>query len=166
MKEDISGLSKLLKKRNRLRQYLLGFIDAEGCFSISLKKQKDTRFGWVLDPIFQVTQHATNKIILEQIKNELSCGRIIEKPGQQDTLIYVVDNRRQLIEKVIPFFNKYQLVVKFADFERFKQVVLGLETKEHKNKNGFIKLMEIAFDMNLKGKQRKHKIEEIVRTMK
>ena len=156
-----SGLSKLMRKRERLKLYLLGFVDAEGCFSVSLKKQKDARFGWVLDPIFQVTQHKINRIILELLKAELNCGRIIDKPGQKDTLIYLVDNRRQLAEKVIPFFEKHILVVKRNDFLKFKEIVEGLENKQHHQKDTFKSLVLNAFEMNLNGKQRRYKIEDI-----
>jgi len=118
-----SELSKF-RKGKMLRYYLLGFIDAEGCFSVSLKKQETTRFGWVLDPIFQVTQHKDHGEILELIKSEMSCGRVIPKPGQEDCLIFVVDNRRQLIEKVLPFFEKYKPIAKKKDFSIFKPVSL------------------------------------------
>ena len=157
-----SGLSKLLRKKNRIKLYIIGFVDAEGCFSVSLKKQKDARFGWVLDPIFQVTQHKNSKLVLDVIKDELTCGRIINKPGQKDTLIYLVDNRRQLTEKIIPFFEKHRLVVKEKDFEKFKDIVQGLENKEHQKIDSFKKLVKKAFEMNLKGKQRRYKLEEIL----
>ena len=156
------GLSKLMRKGKRLRLYLLGFIDAEGCFSVSLKKQKDARFGWVLDPLFQVTQHKNYRIILELMKKEFSCGRIIEKPGQKDLLVFLVDNRRQLKEKVMPFFEKNPLVVKSEDFRLFKEIVEGLENKMHSDKETFKVLIRKAFNMNLRGKQRRHDLKEVL----
>ena len=106
-----------MKKTKYMRYYLLGFADAEGCFSISLKKEKTARFGWALDPLFQVTQRKESRHILELFKKELRCGRIIQKSGQPDLYVYLVDNRRQLVESVIPFFEKFNLLGKTNDFE-------------------------------------------------
>lgn len=154
------------QKGKYTRFYLLGFTDAEGCFSISLKKEKTTRFGWALDPVFQITQHKQNKEILEMFQKELKCGRIIRKSGQPDLMVYLVDNRRQLIEKIIPFFEKYNLVGKKEDFKKFREVVLGLEKGMHANKETFIELIRKCYEMNLGGKQRRYKLEEVLENLK
>jgi hypothetical protein len=95
-------------------------------------------------------------------KRELNCGRIIEKPGQPDVMLYLVDNRRQLVEKVIPFFEKQGLLAKDADFQKFKEVITGLENKVHHKKETFIGLIKKCYKMNLEGKQRRYKLEEII----
>ncbi len=152
---------KMPKTKYR-RYYLLGFADAEGCFSISLKREETARFGWALDPLFQVTQHKNNREILEFYKQELRCGRIIEKSGQPDIVLFLVDNRRQLIENVIPFFERYELLAKGEDFKKFKEVVAGLEQKMHHKKETFVALIKKCYEMNLSGKQRRYKIEEVL----
>ena len=149
-------------KAKYLKYYLLGFTDAEGCFSISLKKEDTARFGWALDPLFQITQHKCNREVLEMFQKELKCGRIIEKSGQPDCLVFLVDNRRQLVEKIIPFFEKYPLLTKYNDFWKFKEVILGLENKMHHKKDTFIELIKKCYEMNLEGKQRRYKIDEIL----
>ena len=154
--------SKLPKKRIQLHYYLVGFADAEGCFSVALKKQKDTRFGWVLDPVFHVTQHEKNRAVLELFKAELKCGRIEAKHGQEHTLQFTVDNRRQLAEKVIPFFERRKLLVKSDDFRLFERIVSGLEKKEHANLEKFKYLITQAFKMNLDGKQRRYTLSEVL----
>jgi hypothetical protein len=155
--------SKLPKKGKHLRYYLLGFADAEGCFNISLKKQKTARFGWVLDPVFHVTQHESSRLVLESFKKTLNCGRIIKKPGQEHVLQFIVDNRRQLVEKVLPFFDK--LVVKERDYRIFRDIVLALESKDHSDLHRFKKLVEKAFEMNLGGKQRRYSLNEVVKDL-
>ena len=158
-------LSKLPKERY-LKYYVLGFVDAEGCFSVALKKQETTRFGWVLDPVFHVTQHESGRNVLELVQNILNCGRIIEKPGQPSTLQFLVDNRRQLKEKVIPFFDRYELLVKKNDFILFRRIVDGLERKEHTKPETFKELVKLAFHMNMEGKQRRYQLEDILDTIK
>ena len=81
-------------------------------------------------------------------------------------MVYVVDNRRQLYEKVIPFFRKYKLVSKYEDFIKFERIVEGLENKEHRDKEGFINLLKTAFEMNLKGKQRRYDLKHILNNLK
>lgn len=152
----------MMPKGKYLRYYLLGFTDAEGCFSISLKREETARFGWALDPLFQITQHKTNGEILKLFQTELRCGRIIEKPGQPDLLLYLVDNRRQLVEKIIPFFESNKLLGKNKDFERFKHVITGMENKLHHKKDTFIELIKNCYEMNLEGKQRRYRMEEVL----
>jgi len=152
-----------LPKGKYLKHYLLGFTDAEGCFSIAMKKEPGARFGWALDPLFQITQHKANRQIIDIFKAEFSCGRVIQKPGQPDLLLFLVDNRTQLVEKVIPFFERYKLLAKNEDFKKFKTVIEGLENKMHQKKDSFIELIKICYKMNLDGKQRRYKIEEIIK---
>ena len=153
-------------KGKEKRYYLAGFADAEGCFSISLKKEPTARFGWALDPVFHVTQHKSGKAVLEMLRTELKCGRIIQKSGQNETYVFLVDNRRQLTEKVIPFFRKHRLVVKQKDFQLFSEIIEDMNKKLHWTREGFIKLVKKAFRMNLEGKQRKYTMEEIISTMR
>jgi len=96
-------------------------------------------------------------------EDEMKCGRIIRKPGQESVLVYVVDNRKQIKEKVIPFFERNELIAKKKDFEIFKEVVEALERKEHQNKEKFKKLVEKVFRMNLDGKQRHFELSEILK---
>ena len=103
--------------------YLIGFVDGEGCFCISVKKQKSAKMRWVLDPIFHVTQHSKHKEILYEIQKIMNCGIVIKKYGQENTMQFVVQNRKDLVNKIIPFFRKYPLIVKARDFEIFAEVV-------------------------------------------
>ncbi len=162
---DFMELSKLPKEKY-LKYYIAGFADAEGCFNISLKKQETTRFGWVLDPVFHITQHKNGVEVLKIIEMTLHCGRVIPKPGQEDTLQFLVDNRRQIMEKIIPFFDEYELVVKKNDFGLFKRIVEGLENKEHAKPEPFKELIKLAFQMNMNGKQRRYKLEEVLNSIK
>ena len=68
----------------------------------------------------------------------------------------------QLIEKVIPFFERYRLLSKKRDFELFADIVRRLDRKEHWNREGFERIVKLAFQMNSMGKQRKNKLDEIL----
>ena len=151
--------------QEQLIYYLTGFADGEGCFCIAVKKQKSAKVRWVLDPIFHVTQHAKSKDILYQFQKLLNCGTIIKKYGQKDTMQFVVQSRRELVDKVIPFFKKYKLITKNKDFEIFAEAVESLDQHKHADKKEFIRLLKKVFTMNGEGKQRRYKIEDILESL-
>ena len=154
---------KFPKHRKFLHWYIAGFVDAEGCFSVSVKKQRDSRFGYVIDPVFHVVQSEKGMPILKAMKTVFNAGRIERKHGQ-DEWQFIVDNRRQLAEKVIPFFRKYKLIVKERDFNIFSEIVERLENKEHWNRDGFIRLLKLAYKST---KQlRKRSFEEVLSSLK
>jgi hypothetical protein len=157
---DIIDPRRLPRRMKYLQYYILGLVDGEGCFSVSLKRQGDARFGWVIDPVFHVAQSKENRVILEILKRVFKCGRIIPKPGQEDKVYqYVVDSRRHLAEVIIPFFEKNKPIIKAREFEYFKEIVYGLERKEHKELDGFISLLKKAYEMS---GERKHSLEDVL----
>ena len=145
--------------------YLTGFADGEGCFCIALKNQKSAKVRWVLDPVFHITQHSKSKEILYHFQKVLNCGIVIKKYGQEDTMQFIVQSRRELINKVIPFFKKYKLMTKKKDFEIFAEVVESLDKHKHRNIKEFKKLLIKVFKMNGEGKQRKYKLDDVLKSL-
>lgn len=157
---DLIDPKRLPKRRKYWHYYIVGFVDAEGCFSVSIKKQDDTKFGWVIDPVFHVTQSKERRVILELLKKTFKCGRIIPKLGQEDKLLqYIVDSRRSLSEIIVPFFEKHPPIAKWQEFQFFKKIVESLEKGEHKTFAGITKLLKEACEMS---DDRKHSLEEIL----
>jgi hypothetical protein len=150
---------------DQLIHYLAGFADGEGCFCIAIKNQKSAKVRWVLDPIFHVTQHKDNSEILYQYQKLLECGIVIKKYGQPDTMQFVVQSRKELIERVIPFFKKYKLITKKKSFKIFAEVVESLDDHAHDDKSEFIKLLKKAYYMNGGGKFRKTKLKDILQSL-
>jgi hypothetical protein len=148
--------------KNQFLHYFLGFVDGEGCFCIALKKQKSAKMRWVLDPVFHVTQHKNHKKLLYHFQRLLGCGVVMQKYGQKDTMQFVVQSRKELIDKVIPFFRKYKLLVKRKNFEIFAEVVEGLDKHQHGNVSDFRKLVKKVFVMNNGGKYRKYNLNEVL----
>jgi hypothetical protein len=151
---------KLPNRRKYLHYYIVGLVDGEGCFSISVKKQDDTKFGWVIDPVFHVTQRREHHQILEILKAVFKCGRITPKSGQEDAVLqYIVDARKHLVEKIVPFFKKHKPIVKWKEFEIFAEVVEALEKGEHKNASSFKKLIMQVYKAS---DERKHQLNEVL----
>ncbi len=137
-----------------LGYYLAGFVDGEGCFSISLSYHKTARYGFFVNPIFQVYQHPHHREILEIFQWVFKTGKIRRKSPTNHGLVYCVDGNRNIIEKVIPFFEKFPLAVKSNEFLKFKKITEFLLEKKHHTKEGMIEIINIAYSMNMQGKQR------------
>ena len=139
--------------------YIAGFVDGEGTFHVGIHKRKQLKLGWQVYCEFHVSQHRDKASVLDMIKEVFGCGYIKENhPGsnRDHTMVYVVRNQQDLIEKVVPFFRKYTIVSpKQIDFEKFANVVEMVGRKEHLSKEGLSKILDIAFSMYGKGKYRK-----------
>ncbi len=146
--------------------YISGFVDGEGCFSITIQRSNNVRLGIQVIPEFHVSQHQRRDEVLCAIKERLGCGYI--KPNNPNnpkdlTSVYVVRNLADIRDKVVPFFKKYPLISsKQQDFEKFNEVVAAMNKGEHLNKSGLAKILKLAFSMNDSGKYRKLKIVDIL----
>jgi hypothetical protein len=158
----VNQQERLPQKERELKYYLAGFMDGEASFNVSFKPHPAMKLGWVVDPAFQVYQHRNNVAILELISRVLHCGTLRRKSPTSDVMVLVVDNRRTLMEKIVPFFTSYRLISnKQKDFEKFREVLLLMEKKAHLDLQGFVKIVEIATSMNAQGKQRTYSKEFI-----
>jgi hypothetical protein len=145
------------------RYFLAGFIEGEGSLCVSVKKHPQSRFGYLVDPEFFIYQHESGRRILELAKRVFTTGRIYPKPGNEHVLVFAIDNRRSLREKVIPFLDKYLLVTgKRREFEVFKRIVAALENKAHMTRHGLIEVIRLAYALRGKGKGRKRPLQTVI----
>ena len=152
---------KDLKSNLNLCYHIAGFVDGEGAFPIQMRKTKDTKFGFTVTPEFKISQHKDHKEILELIQEILGCGKISVKSGQPNLFVLVEKNRKNLSEKIIPFFKIYPLIVKQEQFKLFSEIVKKLENNEQETREGFEKIVELVFKTKGKGK-RKYSKQEIL----
>ena len=143
-----------LKQTRNIYEYISGYIDGEGCFSVSFSKREKFLVGWETKPSFSVSQNEDRAQILLLIQKTFQCGHIRRDYGDK-TLKYEVRSLDELIAHVIPHFEKYPLLShKQHDFECFKKVCLLMEKESHKDKNGLAKIIHLAFQMNPSGKRK------------
>lgn len=154
-----------LTRSEQLKYFLAGFIEGEGSLTVSCKAHKDSRFGFYLDPEFFLYQHKSGRELLELTRELFQTGRIYPKPGNPMVLVYAITDRRSLKEKVVPYFERYvfPFSCKKQVFIAFKEIIELFERKEHLQPLGFIKMTEIAYQMNpdSKGKKRLRTLTEI-----
>ena len=144
--------------------WLVGFVDGEGCFSVAVHRQPSARRsgGWQMTPVFQVYQHEKARRLLERIQEHFDCGRVVSKGPRNQVLTFSVSKLADLEARIVPFFERYQPLVKLEDFRRFAEIVRSMRRKEHLERDGFERLLRLAYEMNAHGKQRARPLEVIL----
>ena len=146
--------------------YITGFVEGEGTFHVAIYKDSKMKFGLKFIPEFHVNQSYLRQETLREIKRYFGCGYVKSNHRQNikdDTLVLVVRNRNDLLNKVIPFFEKYPLLSNKQDsFQLFKKVVCFLESGQHATFTGVKKILDSAYQMNGQGKYRKTNQESLL----
>ena len=143
-----------LKNKRNIYEYISGYVDGEGCFSISFSKREKFLVGFETKPSFSVSQNEDRAQILFQMQKIFKCG-FIRRDYSDKTLKYEVRSLNDLIDKIIPHFEKYPLIsAKQKDFKFFKQICFLMRKEMHKKNNGLKKIMDLAFKMNPSGKRK------------
>ena len=141
--------------------WVVGFVDGEGCFSVSIHAHPGIRsFGWQINPVFQVSQHRDARGALDALAVFFGCGRVRSKGQGSRVMVYAVDRRRDLRERVIPFFENHGLVVKRRDFGLFAEITRELDNGAHFTADGFERVVRLAFAMNANGTQRTRSVDD------
>ena len=133
-----------------------GFVTGEGSINVSAKKDKGAKFGMVLDPEFSITQHVNGVSLLFMAFRLFKTGSLSFKSGSNATLVYRIDNRNSLNEKVIPFYEKYCSPFWSSAFQdrlvRFKDLLQFFQEKAHLNLFDFSEKMLVLWDKMRKQK--------------
>ena len=140
-----TNIRKYYRKRKRFFDYIAGFVDADGSFTVSIKKG-ETKWGYAVDPEFKISVRKEDAEVLYLIKEALQCGKIYRKPGSKQ-LMLVVKDKRTLKEKILPFFRKHPLIVKQKEYKIFSEIVERLNRKEHLTREGFIEILKLAKEL-------------------
>ena len=137
--------------------WIVGFVDGEGCFSVSIFRNPTakTKTGWQIFSEFVVSQGESSRKSLNKIMRYFKCGYIIvnkRKDNHHEHMLkYCVRSINDLREKIIPFFDKHQLVTrKNKDFKIFKKIVNLIYQQKHLSKNGMIRIARLISTMNRK----------------
>ena len=128
-------------------QWIVGFVDGEGCFHIGINQNQTMKLGVQVLPEFTVVQHQVDVQVLHALKDYFGCGVIRKNHGTR--LCYRVRGQDNLLHKILPFFEKHQLKTrKRVDFAKFRKVILLIQKKEHLTLEGLEKIRGIKATMN------------------
>jgi hypothetical protein len=99
---------------------------------------------------FSISQHFRDKILLKNFVNYLGCGRSYESKNLNETY-YLVTLFSDIIEKILPFFEKYPLLgCKKKDYIDFVNVAKLIKSKDHLTSVELDKILKIKSNMNIK----------------
>ena len=156
------------QERPGVEQWVVGFTDGEGCFSISVVRNRVCRSGWQVQHEFSVTQGASSRAALDVLRDVFRCGSIIENTRndnhREPLLRFSVKRRIDLVTTVMPFFEANPLrTAKRADFEKFASVLRMMEAGEHLIEGGLRRIASITETMNRRQRSRYLESSEAIR---
>ena len=141
--------------------WVIGFVDGEGCFSISFVRQHDRperkgyRSGFQVTHEFVVTQGEKSIASLHALQSFFGVGQVIanaRRDNHKEPLQrYVVRRRHDLAESIIPFFRRYPLrTAKQGDFIKFDECFRLIQANQHLIHSGMLQIAATAQTMNRK----------------
>jgi hypothetical protein len=94
--------------------------------------------------VFSISQHSWDSDLFEIIKSYLGCGLIEKVPTRPNAVHFVVYKLEDVLNKIIPIFEKHSLITqKSLDFYYFKKVSFLMSNKEHLTVEGFQNILYI-----------------------
>ncbi len=127
--------------------WIVGFIDGEGCFHVGISRHPEVRFGYQILPELTVVQHQRDIDLLHRLRSAMKCGVVRRNHG--DRYCWRVRNLKNLAEVIVPFFEKHPLHSKKAiEFHQFARVVRKMIKGDHLTEAGFAEICHIAETMN------------------
>ena len=137
-----------------LSAYISGYVDGEGCFTVSISPRAKLLAGWEVRPSFSVSQNGDRAEVLHALQAYFGCGSI--RPDRSDkTLKWETRRLEDFLDRVIPHFERYPLLSgKRLDFERFAAVCDLQAAGAHRTTAGLIEIVELARGMNPSGRRR------------
>jgi len=137
-------------------EWVVGFVDGEGCFFIGIQEHPEMTMGYQILPEFVVVQHERDIQILYALKRFFKCGVVRKNHG--DRFAYRV-RKLECLGRIVEFFESYSLKTKKnVEFRKFRKIVLMMKKREHLTREGMIEIVKVALEMNTKNRERLHEI--------
>lgn len=123
-------------------------MDGEGCFFVNYRKSKSTTLGIQVITSLYIYQNVRDEVLLTKLIDYFQCGRI-DRASTTDVIRFTVSKFRDIIEKIVPFFQQYPLHgIKSKDFLDFCAIVKIMENKGHLTLEGLKKIRSLKSGMN------------------
>jgi hypothetical protein len=152
LSENVPGADNQ-QERPGLEQWIVGFVDGEGCFSCPIQRNRVMTLGWQCQPRFAVVQGERSIRALELLRDYFGCGKIYRNRRhdnhREDLMVFNVWRRQELVERIVPFFEANSLVTaKQEEFVKFATVLRMMERRLHLTRDGLRLIAEIQQTMN------------------
>jgi len=134
-------------------EWVVGFVDGEGCFSVPIFRNATCRLGWQVQPEFAVVQGERSVKVLHALQTFFGCGLVTvnhrHDNHRQDMWRFGVRRLDDLVRHIIPFFEQYPLLTaKAGEFSSFAKVVRLMEKGFHLQVEGLSQVASIASTIN------------------
>lgn len=140
-------------------QWIVGFVDGEGCFNLDVHKKSDMRWGLQMQPEFTVVQNEVDVQILYALKDFFQCGSVgvNRRDAYRTRYHYRVKSVKDMNEKIIPFFEKHSLKTKKKiEFQRFRRICLLLNQGYHRESlKNFLEIYDLGVELRVRSCQKK-----------
>ena len=155
------------------KQWLLGFIEGEGCFNISFSKLENSKFGYHPRAMFIIKLTESEKDVVEKVRDFLGGIGNIYLESSESSRKSGLENARDCIsirvtkleelEKIIKLFKDQNFISKQKrqDFENWAKCIQLLKNKKHLEKEGFIEIARLREQMHTKKQSNKKGFCEI-----
>lgn len=120
----------VLLAKNINIDWFVGFIDAEGCFTVNISKDT-TKIGFKVQLNFNITQHIRDANLFNLLNMWLDCGHVYEIPKDVRVNL-VITSFKDIVNILIPMFNKHILHgIKKSNYDDFLLIVKLMEKKKN-----------------------------------
>lgn len=133
------------------KKWIVGFVDGEGCFHVSINKIKKMKLGWQVLPEFRVVQHENDSKVLYMIQEYFGFGQVTQNRSDHHgvRLEYRVRGMDNL-NRIVDFFsvNSLQTPSKSRNFILFSKIIEMMNQKLHLNEEGLREIALLVSEMN------------------
>ena len=145
--------------------WIVGFVDGEGCFSVPIYRCDKMTLGWQVRPEFAVVQGASSRDVLEELVRFFGCGKVFRNRRhdnhREDLFRYCVQRIGDLRGTIVPFFEQRPLrTAKRINFAKFAEVIRLMAVRRHLSPTGLMEIALIAETMSFR------KQSEVVRILR
>ena len=156
------------QERPGFEQWVVGFVDGEGCFSVPIFRQRSARLGWQVQPEFAVVQAAPSAHVLDDLEQYFECGHVgvnrRRDNHRHDMYRWSVRSLADLEKRIIPFFEHNPLrTAKASEFVKFATVIRMMRERRHLTMAGLTEIAFIAESMNFRKPSRFLESSEAIR---
>lgn len=138
-------------------QWIVGFVDGEGCFSIEVNKNQQIQISLV------VVQAEVDIQILHAFKSYFGCGSVTinRKDTHSTRWQWRVKSVSTFVNKIIRFFDEHKLKTKRRiEYQRVRAVALMLHAGDHTHPEKKAKMLRMAELYRIGGRSTR-KIKEL-----
>lgn len=132
------------------KNWIVGFVDAEGCFYVGINKSIDLKVGYQVLPEFRIVQHKRDIKVLYAIKGFFGHGSVVcNKSKGSEIYEYRIRKFEHLYSIILPFFESNELLTsKKFNFLAFRDIILIMKKQEHLSEFGLNRIVDIKNKMN------------------